>query len=1283
MGKKKNQSFDEKRHLLNTYSPTFLAACNLINLVPSNQQQFICPFCGNGSGENGTGVTFDFIKENGEYAYHCFRCQETFDNVAIAQKVLGLAFMASIREALNVINGKVAFDGVQPEYATAENITPKDNEPPKDYSKAYEIWEAKLIYLLENGKYQYRGLTLQTLQHFKVGYANDWGEPPTPRIIIPYNKNHYIARFYGSDEMLRDPKYKGISLKHHSRGIKPIFGLDAVIKARQADEKKLAEVEKARKKAFESRHDKFVSTTPTTECGKPIFVVEGEIDAMSGYQLTEGEYSFIGLGGCEITKTVRDSLKANEKFPSSVFIVLLDNDKAGNAAKAKVAQALIELGHYAIIGNLAKFKTYYSKSTKIKENGKTYRWDYGTDFEMMPLEGYNRKHCKDLNDTITLGVWTEARKILYYLAEMANLLGATFGSFEDFLVRDYRDLHNKKEQNFLEIAHMLHTLAAEEVKEKYDFDIDDNFFDLFEVPTENAHIKFKNLNSLFKTLANTLNSEDGTVTQTEKLYPLVMKTAPMQYLPYWVEGSLDEEGNYISKIKTEFLPPECLPPPENPQDNEDEFTDAFEREESERKMAESNADNVNQDETAESSSEGKTVEEKSTDESKSEAMDLASMKNFQPMSAGETKGDVNPEGYGSNNPEDQPPPPSSSDHKPKKQGGNSSDGTNGANWTQEAIESCPINLKVPVLYYFMDIGIKNRDSGDMFSRVPVVPTKTLVNVDTGIYSTELAFLDKRIDTWKFITVEDRIIADSNELVKLTSNGLVSTKKQARTLSNYLLEIRDLNQMEIPREELYSSPGWTDDKCKEFLYPGIPVNGKVLKVQGEFLRDKFGTKGDFEDWKKRVLKLLTWTIGDDIPLGVLFFLFGAALSAPVLRIVGARNAQYLLWCQTGSGKSALVKMLMSVYGRPEGLKNTFNGTFNSLYDLPKNFNDMPVHIDEFQSASRVLREQMSQFIYGYELGKTRLRLDKNSAMRQLDEYKGVRFMTGEQPMLSSSVDAGAMNRLLSISSRQLFPIEYDLGEHHNFFDDNFGFFGPVWTEHLAKSAVQDELKRLYKENCELMQEISRTHNWTNNWANCFATVLTSLQIGLPLLDQTIYPEWIKMRFLRSIDAFLNDIPKTTTFTNSERALSALEEYIVAHPRNFLVETTRINEERRYKYTQMIASDAGNAFQEQGYLFKDGSVGIIQTEIKNILEKELGFGSYESILRGWRDEGKIVVKDDSNRHQFTTVKRMPKPFSQTRRLVLFPPNTLEVEIVPHYGKYEVDKDIRDDDSDEDEE
>ena len=73
-------SYFEEKFLEELKNQTATIADRL--LTHSKDGKFICPFCGNGSRQDGTGIKF-----NGEVA-HCFVCDKGFNIIAISMRLL-------------------------------------------------------------------------------------------------------------------------------------------------------------------------------------------------------------------------------------------------------------------------------------------------------------------------------------------------------------------------------------------------------------------------------------------------------------------------------------------------------------------------------------------------------------------------------------------------------------------------------------------------------------------------------------------------------------------------------------------------------------------------------------------------------------------------------------------------------------------------------------------------------------------------------------------------------------------------------------------------------------------------------------------------------------------------------------------------------------------------------------------------------------------------------------------------------------------------------------------
>ena len=49
--------------------------------VINGKPTYICPHCDNGTGKDGTGIQPAYF--NGVWLYHCFKCNEAFDNIKL------------------------------------------------------------------------------------------------------------------------------------------------------------------------------------------------------------------------------------------------------------------------------------------------------------------------------------------------------------------------------------------------------------------------------------------------------------------------------------------------------------------------------------------------------------------------------------------------------------------------------------------------------------------------------------------------------------------------------------------------------------------------------------------------------------------------------------------------------------------------------------------------------------------------------------------------------------------------------------------------------------------------------------------------------------------------------------------------------------------------------------------------------------------------------------------------------------------------------------------------
>jgi len=184
-----------------------------------------------------------------------------------------------------------------------EKITEKNKEKEVDLTEFFQKAE-RLINQTDYAKK--RGLTEEIIKRFHLGFDPQWVNPnldeetrkkikPSPRLIIPTSEHSYLARNTKDKLTEREKKYSKIKV-----GKIRIFNKDILNKT-----------------------------------NFPIFVVEGEIDAMS-IMVAGGEAVALGSAS-NVELFVKECKKNPPKMP---LIICTDNDEIGKKAMTKLCLSL-------------------------------------------------------------------------------------------------------------------------------------------------------------------------------------------------------------------------------------------------------------------------------------------------------------------------------------------------------------------------------------------------------------------------------------------------------------------------------------------------------------------------------------------------------------------------------------------------------------------------------------------------------------------------------------------------------------------------------------------------------------------------------------------------------------------------------------------------------------------------------------------------------------------------------------------------------------------------------
>jgi len=280
---------------------------------------FVCPICGSGSGTHGTGIT---TKDGVHFTCWagCFTNADMIDIIGLergltdyssklnaAAAEFGITVDSYHRSTPQEDFAPVGENQNQPrsERNTQGNIhNTADTNQPAEAEPDYTDFFLQAHGDIDKTGY-HRGLSRSTLDRFQVGYVESWRHPKapkmeaSPRLIVPTSPHSYLARYAGAGDFIN---YRGEVENKSKVGKAHIFNSRAL-----------------------------------REAAAPIFIVEGEIDAMSFYEVGGDA---VGMGSMGYVRLFLTELETQR--PSQPLIISLDNER-DPAKRERVEKRVAEL----------------------------------------------------------------------------------------------------------------------------------------------------------------------------------------------------------------------------------------------------------------------------------------------------------------------------------------------------------------------------------------------------------------------------------------------------------------------------------------------------------------------------------------------------------------------------------------------------------------------------------------------------------------------------------------------------------------------------------------------------------------------------------------------------------------------------------------------------------------------------------------------------------------------------------------------------------------------------
>ncbi|HHJ4582728.1 TPA: DUF927 domain-containing protein [Citrobacter freundii] len=263
---------------------------------------------------------------------------------------------------------------------------------------------------------------------------------------------------------------------------------------------------------------------------------------------------------------------------------------------------------------------------------------------------------------------------------------------------------------------------------------------------------------------------------------------------------------------------------------------------------------------------------------------------------------------------------------------------------------------------------------------------------------------------------------------------------------------------------------------------------------------YTVSGTPESWRDSVARL---ALGNpSMMLGV-----AAALSAPLIGLVGADGFGVHLFEQSSAGKTTTANIASSLYGEPDALRLTWYGTALGIANEAEAHNDSLLPLDEVGQGSSA--KDVATSAYTLFNGAGKLQGAKEGGNRELKRWRTVAISTGEmdiETFLSAGglkVKAGQLVRLLNLPmEKSVAHHEYQNGKQHadalkEAYQTNHGAAGREWIKWLA--GHQQEAKQAVRAAQERWRSLIPADygEQVHRVGERFAILEAALVLGMPV------------------------------------------------------------------------------------------------------------------------------------------------------------------------------------------
>jgi len=317
------------------------------------------------------------------------------------------------------------------------------------------------------------------------------------------------------------------------------------------------------------------------------------------------------------------------------------------------------------------------------------------------------------------------------------------------------------------------------------------------------------------------------------------------------------------------------------------------------------------------------------------------------------------------------------------------------------------DFKLPNGYAFKGNKLISTEKGEIISERKIYISRLLTDkTEKETYCEVVSSYNNQT----VISIEPLLfLSDRKNIVSLSKKNFPVTSENAGKLVQFLNRFKYENEEKLKPLSASSQLGWQGDS---FLFPDRALNDNCEIVPGHFIggdppRDAFTPKGDLKTYVdfirdiKNDLGGTRWVI----PVFVIY----ATLSSFIFELLNEKPIIIHFTETTGRGKTSIMKLAASVYGKPD-YQNNWNDTITGLGRKAVKLKNFPLLLNEGSIVEQ--KKGLTAFLYTLSEGQSRSKatMDSTNETTPIKRFYNLIISNGETSLLTGNESSGVLMRV---------------------------------------------------------------------------------------------------------------------------------------------------------------------------------------------------------------------------------------------------------------------------------